>query len=184
MQSLALTRLVVLKYGKRDMINRRFKEMSFETMPVGSLKHCSCVLISTCRVFTHRNNFNCSNYSSRKGSLLKNIQVKYFCLSLGSEFFFNVEKKAHYGIHTLLKLALTLPIISCECERSFSQLKLIKTACRSTTTSANLSGLSLMKINRDKCERIYNSKTEINSLVLTFNQTHPRRMKLPFLLTD
>ena len=70
------------------------------------------------------------------------------------------------NIHILLKLALTLPITSCECERSFSQLKLIKTAHRSTTTSTRLSGLSLMKINRDKCERIYNSKTEINSLVL------------------
>ena len=36
------------------------------------------------------------------------------------------------NIHVLLQLALTLPITFCECERSFSQLKLIKTAHRST----------------------------------------------------
>ena len=32
------------------------------------------------------------------------------------------------NIHTLLQITLTLPITSCECERSFSQLKLIKTS--------------------------------------------------------
>ena len=36
------------------------------------------------------------------------------------------------NLHALLILALTLPITSCETERSFSQLKLIKTACHST----------------------------------------------------
>ena len=56
------------------------------------------------------------------------------------------------NIHTLLHLALTLPITSCECERSFSQLKLIKTPHRSTTSAARLSGLSLMKMNRGICE--------------------------------
>ena len=41
-------------------------------------------------------------------------------------------------IYILLQLALTLPITSCESERSFSQLKLIKTAHRSTMTSKRL----------------------------------------------
>ncbi len=51
----------------------------------------------------------------------------------------------------LLKLALTLPITSCESERSFSQLKLIKTARRATMTEGRLSSLALMKINRERC---------------------------------
>lgn len=46
------------------------------------------------------------------------------------------------NIHTLLRIALTLPITSCESERSFSQLQLVKTSCRSTMSDARLSGLS------------------------------------------
>ena len=88
------------------------------------------------------------------------------------------------NIHVLLRLALTLPITSCECERSFSQLKLIKTAHRSTTTATRLSGLALMKINREKCDKIYSSHSELTSLVLTFSQVHSRKMKLPFILAD
>ena len=88
------------------------------------------------------------------------------------------------NIHVLLRLALTLPIMSCECERSFSQLKLVKTAHRSTTTATRLSGLALMKINREGCDRIYSSHTELTNLVLTFSQVHSRKMKLPFILAD
>ena len=59
------------------------------------------------------------------------------------------------NIHVLLQLALTFPITSCESERSFSQLKLIKTPHRSTMTSSRLSGLVLMKINRTICETLH-----------------------------
>ena len=57
------------------------------------------------------------------------------------------------NIKVLLKLALTVPITSCECERSFSQLKLIKPRC-STMTSERLGGQALMKLNRKECEKI------------------------------
>ena len=53
------------------------------------------------------------------------------------------------NLHVLLQVDLTLPITSCESERSFSQLKLIKTSHRSTMTNNGLSGLALMKINQD-----------------------------------
>ena len=53
------------------------------------------------------------------------------------------------NLSVLLKIALTLPITSCESERSFSQLKLIKTARRATMSESRLSALALMKINRD-----------------------------------
>ena len=48
------------------------------------------------------------------------------------------------NLHALFRIALTLPITSCESERSFSQLKLIKTARRSTMSELRLSSLSLM----------------------------------------
>ena len=88
------------------------------------------------------------------------------------------------NIHILLQLALTLPITSCECERSFSQLKLIKTSHCSTTSANRLSGLSLMKMNRDTCDNLQKSSSEMKALVLQFHQMHPRRMKLPFILAD
>ena len=82
------------------------------------------------------------------------------------------------NVHILLQLALTIPITSCESERSFSQLKLVKSSHRSTMTSERLSGLTLMKINRIRCEQL-ESPLKMSKLVKTFEQLHPRRMKLP-----
>ena len=88
------------------------------------------------------------------------------------------------NICVLLQLALTLPITSCESERSFSQLKLIKTSHRSTMSSERLSGLAMIKINRERCQRLQNSPEKITELVKLFAQANPRRMKLPFVLGD
>lgn len=87
------------------------------------------------------------------------------------------------NLTVLLNIALTLPITSCESERSFSQLKLIKTARRTTMSVSRLSGLALMKINRDRCTHL-TSKENITKLVTSFAQLHPRRMKLSFMLQD
>lgn len=70
-------------------------------------------------------------------------------------------------------LALTVPITSCECERSFSQLKLIKSSRRSTMTSERLG------IDRKECEKLQKSSSKMQQLAVKFNQMHPRRMKLP-----
>ena len=90
---------------------------------------------------------------------------------------------AYPNLTVLLKIALTLPITSCESERSFSQLKLIKTARRSTMTESRLTSLALMKINRDRCNQL-TSTENIEELVETFAQLHPRRMKFSFMLQD
>ena len=87
------------------------------------------------------------------------------------------------NLHVLLRVALTLPITSCESERSFSQLKLIKTSHRSTMSNNRLTGLALMKINRDCCNEL-SSEEKIKDIVKSFSQLHPRRMKLPFMLSD
>lgn len=50
---------------------------------------------------------------------------------------------AYPNLNTLLILALTLPITSCESERSFSQLKLIKTARRATMSESRLSSMEI-----------------------------------------
>ena len=83
----------------------------------------------------------------------------------------------------LLRQALTLPISSCECERSFSQLKLIKTSIRSTMTGNRLSGLALMKVHRDYCEKLL-CPDKGKNLIQKFVQLHPRRMTLSSILVD
>jgi hypothetical protein len=88
------------------------------------------------------------------------------------------------NIHVLLYIALTLPITSYESEWSFSQLKLIKTTLRSTMSEGRLSGLSLMKINLQKCNEMTQSQTKMNKLVDLYAQTHSRRMKLSFTIAD
>lgn len=76
------------------------------------------------------------------------------------------------NIRVLLQLALTVPITSCESERSFSQLKLMKTSHRSTISANRLSGLALMKINREQCNNFQQSPAEIKKLVKSFYQLY------------
>ena len=94
------------------------------------------------------------------------------------------DSMAFPNIRVLLHLALTVPITSCQSERSFSQLKLVKTSRRSTMTGSRLSGLALMKMNRADCDLILQESEEMKKLVIAFNQLHPRQMKLPFILSD
>ena len=88
------------------------------------------------------------------------------------------------NIFVLLKLTLTLPVTTCECERSFSQLKLIKTCRRSTMTDDRLNGLAIMKLNSDRCERIRKSPEALNLLLNSFASLHPKGMKIAFVLAD
>ena len=88
------------------------------------------------------------------------------------------------NIRVLLHLALTIPVTSCESERSLSQLKLLKTYRRSTMSVDRLSRLALMKINRLRCEKLQKSQSQLSKLVEEFGKLHPRRMKLPFVLED
>ena len=73
------------------------------------------------------------------------------------------------NISVLLKLALTLPITTYEGEKSFSQLKPIKTSLRSTMTDNRLNGLAIMKTNRELCEKIYKSLERMRVLVKSFS---------------
>ena len=94
---------------------------------------------------------------------------------------------AYPNLHELLRLAvtlpITLPITSAESERSFSQLKLIKTARRTTMTGSRLTSLALMKINRDRCNQLL-SDDNMKKLVSRFAQRHPRRLRLPCVFND
>ena len=53
------------------------------------------------------------------------------------------------NIKVALRILGTIPITSCECERSFSALRRLKDYTRSTMTGERLNGLALMYIHRD-----------------------------------
>ena len=60
-----------------------------------------------------------------------------------------VDKDYFPNIYVILVISATLPVTSCECERSISMLKLLKTSLRSTMGNDRLNGLALMLIHRD-----------------------------------
>ena len=89
------------------------------------------------------------------------------------------DNTSYPNIYLLLQLSLTLPITSCESERSFSQLKLLKISHQSTMTSNRLSSLAILKQNVNIC-----NVHLLSEMVQTFKQLYPRRMKLPFMLLE
>lgn len=75
------------------------------------------------------------------------------------------------NIRELLKITCSLPVTSCECERSNGALKRLKTYLRSTMGHERLSGLALLAVHYDMdidCEHVLNHFARIN----------PRRMQL------
>ena len=49
------------------------------------------------------------------------------------------------NIHTLMLIMINLPITSCECERSISLLRFVKSTLRTTMTEERLNGLAIMQ---------------------------------------
>ena len=81
------------------------------------------------------------------------------------------------NIHTLLRIACTLPVTSAENERSNSDLKRLKNYLRFTMDSDRLSALALMQIHRS-------ASVDFNKIVSQFAKLHLRRMLLSSPLLD
>ncbi|XP_066914568.1 52 kDa repressor of the inhibitor of the protein kinase-like [Clytia hemisphaerica] len=63
----------------------------------------------------------------------------------------NAIKHAKFdNIERALRILATIPVTTCECERSFSDMKLIKSKLRSTMGQDRLNGLCLMNVHLDK----------------------------------
>ncbi|XP_065645576.1 52 kDa repressor of the inhibitor of the protein kinase-like [Hydra vulgaris] len=74
------------------------------------------------------------------------------------------------NIKIRLKLLATLPLTSCECERTFSSLRRLKDYKRSTMVEDRLNGLALMNIHKElpnDVEKVIN-KFAINNRWLCF----------------
>ena len=79
------------------------------------------------------------------------------------------------NIHQLLCLVYAIPVTSCECERSVSVLRRLKTYLRSSMGQERLSGLALMHIQ-------YGIEIDYEEVINIFARKHPRRMVLSNLL--
>ena len=75
------------------------------------------------------------------------------------------------NIHTLLRIVATQPVTSCECERSISKIRLVKSALRSSMTQEQLNGLTLLNVHAEL-------QLDIDKIIDMFAKEHPRRMKL------
>ena len=75
------------------------------------------------------------------------------------------------NIHALLVLMATLPVTSCECERSISILGLDKSPLRSTMAEDRPNGLAMMQYHRDIA-------LHVDEVVKEFSLRHPRRLLL------
>ena len=59
------------------------------------------------------------------------------------------EKDTFPNLHVVLQLACTIPVISCECERSASALRRLHTHMRASMGQSRLSSLALIHIHYD-----------------------------------
>ena len=81
------------------------------------------------------------------------------------------DKDFYPNVNTLLRIMATIPVTSCECERSISLLGRIKTSLRSTMSQDRLNGLAMLHCHQ-------NIELTPEEVVQEFALRHPRRMTL------
>jgi len=110
----------------------------------------------------------------QRRSLLKNLTVtscsppEMLNLMLQNDF-----STAFPNTYILLRLHLTLPVMNCAGERSFSHLKRIQSALRSTQTQEKLNNLSLLNIESDVLQEL-----EFSSVIDLFSSAKCRKRSL------
>ena len=80
-----------------------------------------------------------------------------------------------YPNRILLQIACTLPVTSCECERSASVLRRLKNYMRATMGNERLANLALLHTH-------YDQHTDTERVIDIYAQMHPRRIELETLL--
>ena len=75
----------------------------------------------------------------------------------------------------ILLISVTMPVTSCECERSVSVLRRLKTYMSSTITNQRLNDLALMQSH-------YDIQIDYDAVIDIFANKHPRRLRLVNIL--
>ena len=80
-----------------------------------------------------------------------------------------IDELVFPNLFILLKIAATLPVTSCECERSFSIMRRLRTWLRASMTTERLSALALINIH-------YGHPIDFDTVIDTFLKLHPRKI--------
>ena len=86
------------------------------------------------------------------------------------------DKESFPNVFILLQIACTLPVTSCECERSASALRWLRNFMQASMTESRLSSLALM--------HIHQLPIDLDDVVSKFSEKHSRRMQLYSVLLD
>ena len=78
-------------------------------------------------------------------------------------------RDAFYDLNRLLTIACALPVSSCECERSFSTLRIVKKYLRSSMSDARLNNLILLGVHSARAEQL-----NLNDVTDRFAAQHPK----------
>ena len=70
-------------------------------------------------------------------------------ISTTSDVYHPLEKNMFPSLKSVLQVALTIPVSSCSCERSFSSLRRLQTWLRGTMSQSRLSELAIMTIEKE-----------------------------------
>ena len=89
----------------------------------------------------------------------------------------NCNELAFPNIYVALKILATVPVTTCECERSISALRRMKTWLRTTMSNERLNGLAMMHINND-------IKVNVEEVMNTFARQNPTRMQFLDIFDD
>ena len=79
-------------------------------------------------------------------------------------------KDAFIDLYKLVCIAVTLPVTSAACERSFSCLKLLKTYLRNSSGNNRTSNLAVISINSRRAKQL-----NIDDVINTFAANHQNR---------
>lgn len=80
-----------------------------------------------------------------------------------------VDECTFPNIYTAFQIFATIPVTTCTCERSISNLRRLKTFLRNSMRHERLKGLSLLQFHRDM-------KLDTDEIIDIFAMKHPRRM--------
>lgn len=87
------------------------------------------------------------------------------------------DRDLYPNIYTLLQIACTLPVASCECERNASTLRRLWNFMRAGMTENRLTSLALIDIH-------YSHEVNLDTVVDLFSEIRPRRLQLNSVLFE
>ena len=88
-----------------------------------------------------------------------------------------IDRTAFRNIYECVKILGVIPVNSCECERSMSAMRRLKTWLRSTTEQERFNGLALMHINNDM-------KIDNSEKLYEFARQNKTKMRFRNILDD